>query len=176
MTITYIMTHREEAKALQLRIEEETGTRLLFRLKPGDSVYQAFDEIAGKGYDITKRRRSFKQLHDKQLLTVSANKRKYSDAGGNGLKLIADYLTNQISFDDHKSSNSREKNNLQRSASQIVLNINYQPSTSPVLSECKEYLKALATNFPQPSFKKLFSFKKKRRIEKNPIIVVTDYK
>ena len=176
MAITYIITYREEAKALQLKIEEETGRRMLFHLKPGDSVYQTFDEIAGKGYDIKKRRRSFKQLHDKQLLTVSTNKRRYSDAGGNGLKLIADYLTNQMSFDEHKLSNSRGKSNLQRSASQIVLNINYQPSSIPVLSECKEYLKAISTNFPEPNFKKIFSFKKKKRIEKNPIIVVTDYK
>jgi len=43
---------RKEAKSLQLKIEHETGVRMKFKLKPGDSVYQAFDDIDSPKQDI----------------------------------------------------------------------------------------------------------------------------
>ena len=80
---------RKEAKSLQLKIEDETGVRMTFKLKPGDSVYQAFDDIDSPKRDIMIRRRRFKKRDGEKLLSVSGMKRKTFESENDGLKLVA---------------------------------------------------------------------------------------
>ena len=164
---------RKEAKSLQLKIEHETGVRMKFKLKPGDSVYQAFDDIDSPKQDIMIRRRRFKKHDGEKLLSVSGMKRKTFKSENDGLKLVAEYLRNQIHFDEPNTSFTSKKNFLLRSKSQILNKSNRQYSNSPVLSEYKDYLRALSQNISTPSIKKLF--KRMRGNEKNPIIVITKH-
>ena len=151
---------RKEAKILQLKIEDETGVRMKFKLKPGDSVYQAFDDIDSPKRDIKIRRRRFKKHDGEKLLSVSGEyrrmKRKTFESENDGLKLVAEYLRNQIDFDEPNTSFTSKKHFLLRSKSHILIKSNRQYSNSPVLSEYKDYLRALSQNISTPSIKKLF--------------------
>ena len=171
----FLYSPRMEAKTLQLKIEETTGVRLDFNLKPGDSVFQTFDDVDVAKYCVKRRRRSFGPLGDRQLLTVSRTKQKVSDAASDGLKLVAEYLSNQIPIDEQKLGYSREEKRLQRTTSQILIKTNLQSTNSHVLSEYKEYLRALSKSLPQPRFKKILPFKRRRGNENNPIVVITQH-
>ena len=164
---------RKEAKSLQLKIEEETGVPMKFKLKPGDSVYRAFDDIDSPKRDIKIRRRSFKKHDGEKLLSVSGMKQKTFDSENDGLKLVAEYLRNQIHFEEHSTSCASRKNILLRTKSQILIKSNPPYQISPVLSEYKDYLRALSQNISSPNFKKLF--KRMKGNGKNPIIVVTKH-
>ena len=168
-----LLLFRKEAKSLQLKIEEETGVPMKFKLKPGDSVYRAFDDIDSPKRDIKIRRRSFKRHDGGKLLSVSRMKRKTFESENDGLKLVAEYLRHQIHFDEQNTCCASKKNFLLRTKSQILITSNQQPSISPVLSEYKDYLRALSHNISTPNFRKLL--KRMRGNEKNPIIVVTKY-
>ena len=144
-----------------------------FKLKPGDSVYQAFDDIDSPKRDIKIRRRSFKKHDGEKLLSVSGMKRKKFESENDGLKLVAEYLRNQIYFEEESTCSASNKNILLRTKSQILIRSNRQYSISPVLSEYKDYLRALSLNISTPNIKKLF--KKMKGNEKNPIIVVTKH-
>ena len=146
---------------------------MTFKLKPGDSVYRAFDDIDSPKRDIKIRRRSFKRHDGEKLLSVSGRKRKTFESESDGLKLVAEYLRHQIHFDEQNTCNASKKNCLLRTKSQILIKSNQQSSISPVLSEYKDYLRALSQNISTPNFRKLF--KRMRGNEKNPIIVVTKY-
>lgn len=164
---------RKEAKSLQSKIEEETGVRMNFKLKPGDSVYQAFDDIDSPKRDIKIRRRSFKKHDGEKLLSVSGMKRKTFESENDGLKLVAEYLRNQIHFEENNTCFASKRNTFLRTKSQILITSNRQYSTSPVLSEYKDYLRALSQNISTPNIKKILN--RMRGNDKNPIIVVTKH-
>jgi hypothetical protein len=164
-----------EARNVQSRIEERTGAQLNFNLKPGDSVFQTFDDFHDDTNDNVKSKQRRRRSQNDQLLTVSPKTKATKKNESQGLKAVSDYLKNSADIEGFDSNSSYRKGKLKRSNSDNLFRSTSQPLNSSIFSEYKEYLRSLSKTMPAPNFKKLLPLKAKSSIENNPIIVVTNY-
>ena len=176
--IKFIIPFRTEAQNVQLRIEEKIGSPLRFTLHPGDSVFQAFDEVQ-KSKDICpSSKMNFKRVQDDQWLTVSSKHRGLKKPSSyRALEMIAEYLKtdNRIEYFESGTTNKKKKK-LQRCNSECLIPFYcQQPVAVSVLSEYKEYLRHLAKSVTTPKMSKIFPSPWRRSKEANPIVVVTKH-
>ena len=165
-----------EARNVQSRIEESTGAQLKFNLKPGDSVFQTFDDFEDESNDNIRRRQRRRRSQDNQLLSVSAKTTATKNTENQGLKAVADYLQNRADIEENISYSPNRKGKLKRCKSDILFTSTTQTLNSSIFSEYKEYLKSITKIRPTPSFRKLLPAKAMVSSENNPIIVVTNHK
>ena len=165
-----------EARNIQSRIEACIGVQLNFNLKPGDSVYQTFDDFEDDKNGSIRRRQRHSRFQDDQLLTVSSKTKATKKKEPQGLQYVADYLQNGTDIEGCVSSSLSTKCKLKRSKSDNLLSSMSQPLHSSIFSEYKEFLKSLTKTMPSPHFRKMLPSKAKSSSENNPIIVVTNYK